>query len=317
MAELTLEESIRQILPTLPLPIQKFFEQRKLDTVTRLLTERYALHLDQGTIIERELMFLLLGLKSPDEFAAELYEQLPVSKQTVKDIISDINQEVFVPLREEEMRKGGESAAQLVKPLMPRAATPASASQMQTGSSSGGTQPTSHFHLQNKIAPPMRSAASSPAAVTPAPSTVNIPSNKMLEDHEEPHIEFSKAPASSPAPVRAPIAPQIPPRPASIPNAGPASAFAKGSEPPANLPGAMPSGVIPPGGRPSFLVPPKMQTSAPELPKQAPAIAPQESAAPRTPMPPTPPAVPAPAAPKTPPPAPKSYSVDPYREPIE
>ena len=99
MAELTLEENIRQILPTLPLPIQKFFEQRKLDTITRLLMERYALHIDQGTILERELMFLLLGLESPDEFAAELYANLPVSKQTVLGIVKDINAQIFVPLR--------------------------------------------------------------------------------------------------------------------------------------------------------------------------------------------------------------------------
>src|SRR3989344_1940431 len=98
MAELTLEESLRQILPTLPSPIQKFFEQRKLGEAARLLMERYALHIDQGTILERELMFLLLGIKSPDEFAEELYIQLPVSKQTVLDIINDVNQEVFVPL---------------------------------------------------------------------------------------------------------------------------------------------------------------------------------------------------------------------------
>src|SRR3989344_6268141 len=106
MAELTLEESLRQILPTLPLPIQKFFEQRKLGETARLLMERYALHIDQGAILERELMLLLLGLENPDEFADALYKELPVSKQTVADIMIDLNKEVFVPLRE-EMRKGG------------------------------------------------------------------------------------------------------------------------------------------------------------------------------------------------------------------
>lgn len=104
MDELTLEENIRQILPTLPLPIQKFFEQRKLGETARRLMERYALHIDRGTILEQELMLLLLGLKNPDEFTEDLYAQLPISKQTVLDIIADINKEVFIPLREEEMK---------------------------------------------------------------------------------------------------------------------------------------------------------------------------------------------------------------------
>ncbi|MDE1919337.1 MAG: hypothetical protein KGH56_01425 [Patescibacteria group bacterium] len=310
--EQSIEESVESVASGLPPQIRSFIASGKAREATRQIMAKYRLHIDQAGVLGREIILLLVGIKNPDEFLRALAEEAKLDQKTIGSIVQDVNEQVFIPLREEETRGGLGKASSIAGP-----ATPLSSPQTQPGSSPGAAQPTSHFHLQNKIAPPMRSMAARPISV-PTPSstqapTQQMPAGKMLEDHEEPHIEFGKAPAPSPAPVRAPVASQMPPRPA--------SPFAKAGEPPANLPGAMPFGVIPPGGRPSFMTPPKMQTSAPELPKQPPVVMPQGSAAPRTferaPMPPAPPAAPAPAAPKTPPPAPKSYSVDPYREPID
>ncbi len=291
MAELTLEESIRQILPTLPLPIQKFFEDRKLGATARLLMERYALHIDQGTILERELMFLLLGLKSPDEFAAELYAQLPVSRQTVLDIINDVNQEVFIPLRQEEMKSAQINKETLVPTMPPPVSIPVP-----------GTA--SHFHLENKI--PLRpSSPTVPSSKvmgnSQRPTMIGtskpINSNTLLEDHEEPHIEFGKTAApSSPAPIRT----TPPAAPFPIPTKNEMSR----SMSPANLPGAMPSGVIPAGGRPSFTVPPRVAS---------PVMVPQGNMEPKA----VPPTTSASATPALSPAPSKPYATDPYREPIE
>lgn len=310
-----IEESINSIASELPSQIRSFIARGGARNAAQQIMAKYQLHIDQTGVVGREILLLLTGLKDPNEFVQALTEEARLDQKTIGSIVQDVNAQIFVPLREEEKKGGISVSSPTISPTTPQS----------TRESVSTAQPGSHFHLQNKIAPPMRPAATRPASMptpslAPAP-TQQMPVNKMLEDHEEPHIEFSKAPAPSSVPARSPIAPHMPPRPASIPNAAPASAFAKVSEPPANLPGAMPSGVIPPGGRPSFMVPPKMQSPAPEPAKQAPAIAPQGSVAPRTfertPMPPAPPAAPAPAAPKTPPPAPKSYTVDPYREPIE
>lgn len=224
--------------------IQKFFEQRKLGKVAQLLMERYALHIDQGTVLERELMLVLLGLQDPDEFAAALYENLPVSKQTVLDIINDINQEVFVPLRE-EMRRATTGAP---APAGPIAAQPRP---------QGAAEPAHYFHLKNKIPPPAtaRQPVANPA-IAPLPPKSILPrpaaapgaggplrggrpfppaGPKLLEDHEEPHIAFKKsAPpppnlpgAMPPPPTRAPqVAQPInrivhPPLPAARPPAPP------------------------------------------------------------------------------------------------
>ena len=241
MAELTLEESIQQILPTLPLPIQKFFEQRKLGATAQFLMERYALHIDQGTVLERELMFLLLGLESPDEFAAELYAQLPISEQVVQDILADINKEVFIPLQE-EMKKAIGNIPQSAKPVMPPSREESKTSMSPTPANpqlpprppvafSGGgprilppsaqgfgrvqqinasmpnyspPQPLKYFHLENKIPPREVSQTSLKPVVD----------EKLLEDREEPHIEFNKSPArTAPPPSNLPgvfIPPEVP-----------------------------------------------------------------------------------------------------------
>ncbi len=215
--------------------------------------------------------------------------------------MQDVNTLIFVPLREEERKGGGTSAEQKMVPAIPAVTRETPASTTPSGS---------HFHLQNKIPPPPRPVQSATlvaphtpslaAAATPTPNA--IPGNKLLEDHEEPHIEFTKAPVVSAPPTAARTAP-----------------------PPANLPGATQSGVIPPGGRPSFVVPPKMQPPVPTTPpatqKEIPDSVPQESISPRpperTPEPPTPPAAPVSAASKASPAPLRSYTVDPYREPIE
>lgn len=192
MTELTLEESIQQILPTLPAPVRNFFAQGKLGETARTLMDRYALHVDQGGIVERELMFALLGLRSPDEIAEALYTDLPVSRQTVIDIIADFNKEVFVPLRE-EMRKG-ENVPPLSSPTPPQPPLPPAA---------GPIFNPSIAPLPPKMVMPRLVVASGEVGPTRPIGTpiekrslINLiqkpieSSDKLLEDHEEPHIDI-------------------------------------------------------------------------------------------------------------------------------
>lgn len=246
MAELTLEESIQQILPSLPVPVQNFFKEDRVGETARLLTERYALHVDQGGILEREIIRALLGVRGPDEMAEDLYEKLPISGQTVQDIIKDINQEVFVPLRE-QMRKGPAASAPTPPPPPPRlvnAGAPSIAPRPVSG-----TQSSSHFHLENKITPPatgpsqgsvMPKLVPPPRPLNPAPTapgersalrdalaaitktplpspkameaTAKTPSDRMLEDHEEPHIEFHQAAPQQTAPLPPNLPGALPPK---------------------------------------------------------------------------------------------------------
>ncbi len=224
MAEqLTLEQSIREILPTLPPPIRKFLQEGKLGKTVQLIMDRYALHVDHGAVLEHQLTLVLLGLEGPEEFATELFAQLPVSEQTVKDILGDLNKEVFVPLREEI--RNGVSAVSRAQPSRPQPRPAIQHPPLQRPTSEvrpsptipkvepqipprpantvpppNAAEPERHFHLQNKIPPAPRMNPSiaplPPKAILPrhvgAPSGVGPSAPKLLQDHEEPHIEFRK-----------------------------------------------------------------------------------------------------------------------------
>ncbi|MCX6787785.1 MAG: hypothetical protein NT108_01310 [Candidatus Kaiserbacteria bacterium] len=304
--EPTFDESVKQVMQTLPSVVRTYLSQGKYTIVAKSMMTKYGLRIDQGGVLEREIMLLLMGIESPTEFMQTLAEEARLDQKVITSIVQDINAQIFVPLREEE-RRGGEGSLTPTAPIV---------------SMQASAQPTSHFHLQNKITPPAR-AIQTPFSVkplvsvlqgnpparfaqSPRPNMIAAPSpaasNTLLEDHEEPHIEFNKASATS-TPVSAQKAP-VPQSPL----------------------GEVLSRIIPPGGRPAFAPAPKtvFPTSVPPrvIPPQTPSgaisstVAPQFNQLPSVPKP-TASAVPAPVVPKVPLTPSKPYSTDPYREPID
>lgn len=285
--EPTFDESVRQVMKTLPPVIREYVEQGKYTDIAKSLMTTYGLRIDQTGILEREILLLLMGIETPGEFAQTLGSEARLGQNVIDRIARDVNDRVFVPLRQAEMkRNGGSVGAPTQKP---------------------SAQSSSYFHLQNKISAPARSAQA-PAAPASRPPAVygQLKSDRLLEDHEEPHIELA-VPAAAPK------------------SQSPFPAPARTMPPPPNLPGAALSGVIPPGGRPTFNIPfkttPPLQASAAQLlkeqasamsaPKQMPTSSPVPTASAR-------PSTPSfPAAPKIPPAPLKPYAVDPYREPLE
>lgn len=252
--DLTLDESIKQVMQTLPPLIRAYLAQGKYTGVAKSLMAKYGLRIDQGGVLEREIMLLLMGIENPDEFTQALVEEARLDQKTISSIVQDINVQIFIPLREEEMR--GEENKDIKNP------TPANPRFPQRPQS-----PTIPVHLENKISLPPKM----PTPVPPVPEQLKpMPQvaiaapkpndEKLLEDHEEAHIEFNKS--------------SIPP----------------------NLPGAMPPRDIP-------VVP---KPPAPQFPKPIP-----QPISPISPVPPPPTIPSSPPAPVT------SYTVDPYREPID
>ncbi|HVB19823.1 MAG TPA: hypothetical protein VNF51_00845 [Candidatus Paceibacterota bacterium] len=165
--EPTLEESIRQVIRTLPPVIRAYFAQGKYTIIAQNLMAKYGLRIDQGGVLEREIMLLLMGIDNPDEFIQVLAEEAKLDQKTITNIVQDVNTQIFVPLREEEEKKGGMMAT-----------PPAS------------EQPKTYFHLENKIVPPSRPAVQPPRSGVSG----SVGGTKLLEDHEESHIEFHAAP---------------------------------------------------------------------------------------------------------------------------
>ena len=122
---LNLEESIKEVMQTLPPPIRNYLSQGKYSIVAKNLMRKYGLHIDQGGVLEREIMLLLMGIENPDEFAASLKSDAVLSEDVVRNIMTDVNQEIFVPLQK-EMRNAG-SAVPEVKSAAPSSAPRAGA----------------------------------------------------------------------------------------------------------------------------------------------------------------------------------------------
>lgn len=229
----TLEDDIKKVLAEVPSPIRAFIANGKVQVVARNLMQKNQLHIDQGAIVGREIMLLLLGINTPSEFTQALAEEAKLTKIVIDGIVRDVNDQIFVPLRKEE-EKGGAVEPQ-IQPAAPKA------------------EPVTHFNLQNKIPLP-RPAAPAPApapvpkkdwsppvgGLQPAPMKGTLPpkvflprsstlgdvvrsvlavpkpvdTDKLLEDHEEPHVELNKAdvPVNLPG-VLPPIAQEVQPSP--------------------------------------------------------------------------------------------------------
>ncbi|MDP1706986.1 MAG: hypothetical protein Q8L30_00275 [bacterium] len=260
-----LEKDIQQVLADAPQPILDFFAARKTEGVTRNLMHKYQLHVDQGAILEREIILLLLGLEDLNEFSDTLRKEGQIDPQAVSNIMLDVNDQIFVPLRE-EMRKGPPTEvkhaevkppqAQSVAPQEPRASVlqprttiipanpnlpprPAEASGVgglrpAVASGVGGSRPAQtpsitpkyvppkkYFHLQNNkipTAPPQFRQGYDGHSKAGDGSLTSINPAKLLEDHEEPHIDISER----------------------VQVVSPPTIQHKVYEPPPNLPGAMP-----------------------------------------------------------------------------
>lgn len=224
-SNLTFEDSIKEVMQTLPPVIRDYLAQGKYTPIAKSLMTKYNLRIDQGGVLEREIMLLLMGVENPDEFTQALVEEARLDEQTVSNIIKDVNNQIFAPLRKEE-EKGGmnENIQSPAKPAAPVAAP-----------RPGVVTPPHIAPLPPKTVMPTRTSETLGDVVRSVLHTSNPTGNiNLLEDHEEPHIELNKVPI-------APVAQVVPP------SLG-------------NLPGAMPSYSIPTEIKPE----PKIQPIIPK-----------------------------------------------------
>ncbi len=112
------DESVAQVMQTLPPVLRTYLAEGKYTTVAKNLMMKYALHIDQATVLEREIMLLLMGIENPDEFADALKTEALLSEDIMRSIMTDVNQEIFMPLQK-QMREE-ESAPPVTSPTPSR-----------------------------------------------------------------------------------------------------------------------------------------------------------------------------------------------------
>ncbi|MBI3572195.1 hypothetical protein HY091_01510 [Candidatus Kaiserbacteria bacterium] len=276
-----------------PTPVQTVVSDPATPQLVYQIGDRYGLHVDTIGILVKLTGYMLLGYVSPAQFLQELVAA-GVPDAQARQIMDEINKKIFVSVREEMRRAVGKPAA----PPAPRVVAGATRANAPVpsyvSSKPPPAQPTPHMQR-----PAIQSA---PPAARPALSGAPLPPKVVLPGRPG-ELDLPVGEGSSPA-VAFPPQPTQPAREeqkSGRPQGGDPRTFAMRAPvaatapPPPNLPGAMPTsvppGVIAPG---AHFTPP-----SPMRPAQPPPVS--------TTSPPSPPA---PAAPRT-------YSSDPYREPIE
>ncbi len=198
--ELTFDESIKQVMQTLPPPIHRYLAKGGYSVFAHSLVSKHALHGNQGNILERELVLLLMGIETPSQFSSALVDEAFIAEDIVLVIMSDINQEIFTPLLEEMRRdkekgqKSAELTAQSIAPVSSHQSSHLPESNKEVN------MPESHPHLENKI----------PRTVTPpiqhTSAEFGIPPH-LIKDFEQPSATSSSSSLRSPSHV-APLPPK-------------------------------------------------------------------------------------------------------------
>lgn len=223
------------------------------------LQKKLELHIDKAGILAKEVGYLLLGLSNPAKFASRL-KNSGFSDVAIAEISRVLNEKVFSPIRKEEEKQGtGAKQTSEASPAQSQSAVPVPA------------RPVTPVATPRPIAPPSPHIAPLPPKTTmpmkgsPLGETLRsimapkpLDPAKLLEDHEEPHIEF-KPEAPKPA---IPVAPK---------ESTPVASVSMPPQPKSPTPPA-PESVIPP--MPKFPQTPSMPQVVPPVPPKTPPVPP-------------------------------------------
>lgn len=267
-----------------PSQVRDFLTAGKCAVFAEAFMSRYDLHIDQAATLEKELALLLLGIESPSSFVAVLSGEMKLPREIVERMVVDVGREIFTPIQE-EMR----NAAQ--KPIVPQPKPVPPAPQYVAARS------------MPQQAAPQPTVMQAPPTVSAPPNLPGVPRpERMLEDHEEPHINVpGKQPEMY---VRRPQPrPYVPPTPPVMPRPVQPPVV---QAPPPSVP--RPTPPLPPRPQmptmqphPQMPLPPQQSYMRPNPPAPRPPVVPQN-----IPQPPRPPEPNRPVL--------KEYGVDPYRE---
>lgn len=227
--DLTLEESVKQVMQTLPPFIREYLSEGKYTPVAQSLMAKYKLRIDQGGVLERELMLLLMGIETPDNFVQALINEARLDQQVVNGIVTDVNDQVFTPLRKQEEVQTKQAGMQPTPKPAPKPVVP---------------MPPHIAPLPPKIAMPKSATLGDIVRKITAPAQLD--NSRLLEDHEEPHIDIKASVSVPKAPATVVLKPMLTPEQATelkkdIPPMPPAPAQMPVSKPPVTLPPVLPT----------------------------------------------------------------------------
>jgi hypothetical protein len=118
MSEPTIKDNVKQLMSDLPAPIKTFLVEQ-LDGIVKVLTAKYNLHVDQGGVLQRDLMLVLLGAREPGALATNLKGEAHLDTPTLTALLNDVNAQIFIPLRAQLENETTSSAPSSPLPNVP------------------------------------------------------------------------------------------------------------------------------------------------------------------------------------------------------
>lgn len=96
----------------LPREIKNVVGSTKLSEFLKSLIKKYNLHIDQAGILGDEINFTLLGFTKTTDFIRNLKTQLNLPDEKINAIAKDVNEKIFLPIRESLKKAGDVSPAE-------------------------------------------------------------------------------------------------------------------------------------------------------------------------------------------------------------
>lgn len=98
-----LEGELKTRFELLPTELQQVITSSDYQTKLFEIAKKYKLTYDKLGQLELETTMVLLGMTPPDEFKLDISEQLKVDSTTLNNIVKDLNDQIFAPIRQQLM----------------------------------------------------------------------------------------------------------------------------------------------------------------------------------------------------------------------
>ncbi len=184
-------EEIQKKFDSLPADIKAAVYGVDMLNIIQKLGEKYKLHIDQVGTLEAETADVMIGFSKPEEFVGNLSEALIVDRAQAENIAKEINEQVFIKIRESLKNLHTQQVPSIVPKVVPAPTT-------------------------TKTIP---APASTPAVAAPKPDLVAAEAMLQAKTVSAPAPAVPAQPVvpqktvPTAAPVMPPIAKQEPPKP--------------------------------------------------------------------------------------------------------
>ena len=100
MEEENIKKMLQERFQMLPETIRDAILKSGWEQKVRNIVSRNNLRIGEGSIIERETLLVMLGLKHPNEYTKSLMEEAGISLELSQSITEEVDQEVFKPIKQ-------------------------------------------------------------------------------------------------------------------------------------------------------------------------------------------------------------------------